>query len=1363
MKKYLSLFVAVILIAVLLGCHAGGNAPFAPNNGETVVSPETRIVGANGRFTDITFSSGAVIKCPNDNTFQEGVKVTAVEEKVPVITDNSGKFSYIYVYNISAVLPSENSLTADVPVNTIEKPLAVSLPNNSTTGTCYIGTRASESDPWRYSLVTDGITSNARFMRLSAKPPKYANFNIFRLNVQFRLFVLDNENKDEAQVDSVEITKVEDVEIKDGKYSGTLTVKMNVEGENLNIIDTSNLIARIVYRSKSQDGAKINFTTNQTDSDDKAVTGTYEHSFEITKIDKTSIGNKAELSFELNLDGVSLVDFPNNFIIELYSKIDASNTLPFIYTQTFIFETKESKPEPATTYEITYSLDGGQLATDNPSNYTEETESFTLTNPTKDYYDFIGWSGTGLTGNNNTTVTISRGSTGDREYTANYTPTNYTITYNNTDGATFESANPATYNVETETFTLNNPTRTSCEFLGWTYEGQTTPTKTVKIEKGSTGNKEYTANFKLNLTLVIAQDDGVIIDDVNKLYYTKSTFTITPSLVTGAQITDTEKTNILSALSVKDSENKSISDISASWNNDGNIALAFTKDLTASNTFTISFGEIDGVALTCNPFNFKTFYYKGKGTTQVPYQVENDEQLDLIREYLSCHFIQTEDINLANRNWEVIGSMVDKFTGSYDGNQKKIEKFTTSNGSGLFYMVSNGGKISNITVDGVSISNGNEIGIIAWGLGANCSIENCVVTDSSATSRSDTNSNIIGMSIGGICNTSYGSIKSCIFEKCNINNIFTFSIGGICFDNTNSGSIESCQVKDCNIKSTSSTSSTNDSIGGICCYNSGSVAKCDLINSCITISHTNDYSGNYKGRVGGICCSSDGKINNCSVKNSEITCSTTSGIMKIGGICNYHNNNTDFLTSCSIENTTINCSNANGECNTGGICSEMENSKIESCYITGSTITASGTFGNLGGIVAISTSTQIISCNIQNTKVCGEDLVFELPSYNIGGIAGKGNGNKIQNCYISNNTQIIGTGSRASVGGIGGYGYNISDCYVNSSLITGDGFECKIGGIGGSGTGEQSIEKCRIENNTQVIGTNDQCIAAGIGCFKYNITDCYVDGSTITADGNGMRCFAGGIAGSALGSANPIYITSCHINNTQVSAKSSVTDCSCHVGGICSLGNFIITNSYVVGSTITGEGYNTYIGGIIGKGKNRISKSYVKDSEISESSDNQGGNIGGIIGQAYNDITSCYLLNSNVKACGNNDQYSTNYAGGICGYLSGNMTSCYVFEDGSHSISKTNPNGEGKLGYLVGYRNNTTIKDSFYNGTVNPIGDNGYDISGSNSYSSVDNYNDFKVKVWSDTKTYEGGSTVWDDDYQTIDATNWPPTLKPAN
>ena len=68
-------------------------------------------------------------------------------------------------------------------------------------------------------------------------------------------------------------------------------------------------------------------------------------------------------------------------------------------------------------YNITYNLDGG-VVTGNPSTYTVE-DTFTLNNPTKDGYEFLGWTGTALT-DKTKTVTVPLGSTGDREYTANY-------------------------------------------------------------------------------------------------------------------------------------------------------------------------------------------------------------------------------------------------------------------------------------------------------------------------------------------------------------------------------------------------------------------------------------------------------------------------------------------------------------------------------------------------------------------------------------------------------------------------------------------------------------------------------------------------------------------------------------------------------------------------------------------------------------------------------------------------------------------------------------------------------------------------------------------------------------------------------
>ena len=88
----------------------------------------------------------------------------------------------------------------------------------------------------------------------------------------------------------------------------------------------------------------------------------------------------------------------------------------------------ESVPEVVTTltaqwtvnqYTITYDLAGGTVK-GNPDTYTIETVAFTLKNPTKSGYTFTGWSGTGLDGENNMTVTIPKGSTGNRTYKAHW-------------------------------------------------------------------------------------------------------------------------------------------------------------------------------------------------------------------------------------------------------------------------------------------------------------------------------------------------------------------------------------------------------------------------------------------------------------------------------------------------------------------------------------------------------------------------------------------------------------------------------------------------------------------------------------------------------------------------------------------------------------------------------------------------------------------------------------------------------------------------------------------------------------------------------------------------------------------------------
>ena len=157
-------------------------------------------------------------------------------------------------------------------------------------------------------------------------------------------------------------------------------------------------------------------------------------------------------------------------------------------------------------YTITYDLDGG-TASGNPTSYTVESATITLNQPTKTGYTFTGWSGTDLTGEDNLTVTIPAGSTGDRSYTAHWSLNTYSITYD-LDGGT-ASGNPDFYTVESSTITLNPPTRTGYTFIGWSGTDLSgSDNLTVTIPAGSIGNRSYIAHWSLNIYSITYDLDG---------------------------------------------------------------------------------------------------------------------------------------------------------------------------------------------------------------------------------------------------------------------------------------------------------------------------------------------------------------------------------------------------------------------------------------------------------------------------------------------------------------------------------------------------------------------------------------------------------------------------------------------------------------------------------------------------------------------------------------------------------------------------------------------------------------------------------------------------------------------------------------
>ena len=158
-----------------------------------------------------------------------------------------------------------------------------------------------------------------------------------------------------------------------------------------------------------------------------------------------------------------------------------------------------------TNYSITYNLNGGNNPSGVATSYNITSSTITLPTPSRNGYSFGGWyTSSSLSG---TAVTsIATGSTGNKVFYAKWTPVNYSISYNLNGGSV--SGNPISYNIETATFTLKNPTRTGYTFTGWTGSNGSTAQTSVSIAKGSTVNKSYTANWRANTYTVAYNANG---------------------------------------------------------------------------------------------------------------------------------------------------------------------------------------------------------------------------------------------------------------------------------------------------------------------------------------------------------------------------------------------------------------------------------------------------------------------------------------------------------------------------------------------------------------------------------------------------------------------------------------------------------------------------------------------------------------------------------------------------------------------------------------------------------------------------------------------------------------------------------------
>ena len=161
------------------------------------------------------------------------------------------------------------------------------------------------------------------------------------------------------------------------------------------------------------------------------------------------------------------------------------------------------------TYAISYDLDGGTVDGENPTAYTAES-TITLLNPTKEGYDFTGWTGTGLD-KPTMTVVIAKGSTGDRAYKATWELKQYAVTIETTENGTVEASTLTPKHGEQVVITVTPDE--GCKLVSLTVNGEDVTEQVVDGKytiESVTADVTVTAVFAMTLIAGDVNGDGTV-------------------------------------------------------------------------------------------------------------------------------------------------------------------------------------------------------------------------------------------------------------------------------------------------------------------------------------------------------------------------------------------------------------------------------------------------------------------------------------------------------------------------------------------------------------------------------------------------------------------------------------------------------------------------------------------------------------------------------------------------------------------------------------------------------------------------------------------------------------------------------------
>ena len=403
-------------------------------------------------------------------------------------------------------------------------------------------------------------------------------------------------------------------------------------------------------------------------------------------------------------------------------------------------------------------------------------------------------------------------------------------------------------------------------------------------------------------------------------------------------------------------------------------------------------------------FSVNGFFSGGDGSATNPYQISSAEDFKAIKGkmesneasdgYVSetgtffgstaVYYKQTADIDFGNEALPSIGiynatlAVATPFQGTYDGNNKKLEKFTVSGdvdaSVGLFAYVNNA-TLKNIKVVNAAVTGTNTTGILTGRCIGTTSIENCSLEGGQVTGRN---------SVGFIAHiTGSTTVKGCSVSNLTVTTADSGSAannqGGVVGFAGGTSSIESCSTSG-SIQFTGTASGT--ARGGIV----GKFDSTGEVTGCTNGAEISNLLVNYTGGIAGQL--TKGTITECD-NTGDVT-----GLGYVGGITGSMlpaSSTCVFVNKCRVDATITGTGDENTEACVGGIVGSMQNGVLNTCIAKGSVVNSWYDAGGIAGQINANGNSNVFNrpyvfdCIAANDVTCTRNS----GSSNIGGVVGR--------------------------------------------------------------------------------------------------------------------------------------------------------------------------------------------------------------------------------------------------------------------------------------------------------------------------------------------------------------------------------------